>query len=91
MRIYAERGLLPPHSVDPINGYRYYAPEQVPTGWLISLLRSADLSLDQIGRIIGTDPESGLRQLEQARSQSSGAARRSKPCFIGHGFTYSRR
>ena len=66
LRVYAERGLLPPHSVDPINGYRYYAPEQVRTGWLISLLRSADLSLDQIHRIIGTDPEAALRQIEQA-------------------------
>jgi DNA-binding transcriptional MerR regulator len=66
LRVYAERGLLPPHSVDPINGYRYYAPEQVRTGWLISLLRSADLSLDQIRRIIGTDPESALQQIEQA-------------------------
>ncbi len=65
LRIYAERGLLPPHFVDPINGYRYYAPEQVPTGWLISLLRSADLSLEQIHRIICTDPESALRQIEQ--------------------------
>ena len=66
LRVYAERGLLPPHSVDPINGYRYYAPEQVRTGWLISLLRSADLSLYQIHRIISTDPESALRQIEQA-------------------------
>jgi DNA-binding transcriptional MerR regulator len=66
LRIYAERGLLAPHFVDPINGYRYYAPEQVPTGWLISLLRSADLPLEQIRRIIGTDPESALRQIEQA-------------------------
>jgi DNA-binding transcriptional MerR regulator len=66
LRIYAERGLLPPHFVDPINGYRYYAPEQVRTGWLISLLRSADLSLEQIRRIICTDAESALRQIEQA-------------------------
>jgi DNA-binding transcriptional MerR regulator len=66
LRVYAERGLLPPHSIDPINGYRYYAPEQVRTGWLISLLRSADLSLDQIRRIVGTDPESALEQIEQA-------------------------
>ncbi len=32
---------------------------------MISLLRSADLSLEQIRRIIGTDPESALRQIEQ--------------------------
>jgi DNA-binding transcriptional MerR regulator len=66
LRIYAERGLLRPHFVDPINGYRYYAAEQVPTGWLISLLRSADLSLEQIRQIIGTDPESALQQIKQA-------------------------
>ena len=66
LRIYAERGLLPPHLVDPINGYRYYAAEQVRTGWLISLLRSAELSLEQIRRIIGADPKSALRQIEQA-------------------------
>ena len=66
LRIYAERGLLPPHFVDPINGYRYYAAEQVPTGWLISLLRSADLSLEQIRQIIGSDPESALQHIEQA-------------------------
>ena len=38
LRIYAERGLLPPHLVDPINGYRYYAAEQVRTGWLINCI-----------------------------------------------------
>jgi DNA-binding transcriptional MerR regulator len=66
LRIYAERGLLLPHFVDPINGYRYYAPAQVPTGWLISLLRSAELSLEQIRLIITTDPESALGLIEQA-------------------------
>ena len=66
LRIYSERGLLPPDSVDPLNGYRYYAPEQVTTGWLIALLRSANLSLEQIGRIIGSDTGSAVRELEQA-------------------------
>ena len=37
LRIYAERGLLPPRWVDPVNGYRHYAADQVPTGWLIGL------------------------------------------------------
>lgn len=52
LRIYADRGLLPPRRVDPDTGYRYYAPEQVETGWLIGLLRSADLPLDQIAGIV---------------------------------------
>lgn len=66
LRIYADRGLLPPYHVDPANGYRYYAPEQVRTGWLIRLLRSAGLSLDDISRIIAADPDSGIRHLESS-------------------------
>lgn len=65
LRIYAERGLLPPSRVDPRNGYRYYAPEQVRTGWLIGLLRSAGLSLEEIGQVVGTDTDTGLRHLER--------------------------
>ena len=66
LRLYAERGLLPPHHVDPANGYRYYAPAQVRTGWLIALLRSAGLPLEAISRIVHADPEAGLRHLERA-------------------------
>ena len=66
LRIYAERGLLPPRWVDPVNGYRHYAPDQVATGWLIGLLRSADLSLEEIHAIVHADPDAGLRLLEQS-------------------------
>jgi DNA-binding transcriptional MerR regulator len=52
LRIYADRGLLPPRRVDPHNGYRYYDADQVQVGWLIGLLRSADVSLDQVAEII---------------------------------------
>lgn len=52
LRIYADRNLLPPQHVDPHNGYRYYSADQVHTGWLIGLLRSADVPLDQIAQII---------------------------------------
>ena len=65
LRIYADRGLLPPSRVDHRNGYRYYAPDQVRTGWMIGLLRSAGLSLDEIGQIVGADAASGLRHLER--------------------------
>ena len=66
LRIYAERDLLPPRWVDPVNGYRYYAPDQVPTGWLIGLLRSAELSLEEIAGIVHADREAGLRRLERS-------------------------
>lgn len=65
LRIYAERGLLPASRVDPRNGYRYYAADQVRTGWLIGLLRSAGLSLEEIGQVVGTDTGTGLRHLER--------------------------
>lgn len=58
LRIYADRGLLVPERIDPANGYRLYGGDQVSRGWLIGLLRSADLSLDQIGAILD-GPESG--------------------------------
>ena len=69
LRIYAERGLLPPRWVDPSNGYRHYAPDQVRTGWLIGLLRSADLSLDEIGRVLRAEPDAAGRLLEQIVSE----------------------
>ena len=66
LRIYADRGLLTPYRVDPANGYRYYAGSQVRTGWLIGLLRSAGLSLEEIGDIIGADTSTGLHRLDRS-------------------------
>ncbi len=66
LRIYAERGLIQPRFIDPANGYRYYAADQAPTGWLIGLLRSADLSLDEIDKIVHADRRTGLELLDLA-------------------------
>ena len=74
LRLYADRGLLPPRLVDRTNGYRYYGDDQVRTGWLIALLRSAKLSLDEIAGIIGASAD-GLAALERA---ADGARRRAE-------------
>lgn len=66
LRLYADRGLLTPRIVDPGNGYRYYSADQVRTGWLIALLRSADLSLDEIAGIVGAPAADGVALLELA-------------------------
>lgn len=66
LRIYAERGLLPPRWTDPSNGYRYYGHDQIRTGWLIALLRSADLSLDGIAEIVVAPAEERPARLERA-------------------------
>ena len=71
LRIYADSGLLPPRWVDPSNGYRYYGDEQVRTGWLIALLRSADLSLEEIADIVGAPAT------ERTGSPRTGGRRRS--------------
>ena len=67
LRIYADRELLPPYTVDPDNGYRFYHPDQVETGWLISLLRSADLPLDEIAVIVQSDPDTALTALDRCQ------------------------
>jgi DNA-binding transcriptional MerR regulator len=75
LRLYADRGLLPPRWVDPSNGYRYYSDDQVRTGWLIALLRSAELSLDEIAGIVGASAADALAALERA---TDGAHRRAE-------------
>ena len=66
LRLYADRGLLPPRFLDPTNGYRYDGADQVRTGWLIALLRSAELSLDEIADIVGASAADGPASLERA-------------------------
>lgn len=52
LRIYDEAGLLRPVEVDRSNGYRRYALRQLRTAQLIALLRGADMSLGEIGRLL---------------------------------------
>ncbi|EZP25225.1 MerR family transcriptional regulator [Microbacterium oleivorans] len=69
LRIYADRGLLAPRRVVAETGYRYYSADQVQTGWLIALLRSADLSLDHIAQIVDLseeDPDAAVAMLDEA-------------------------
>ncbi|MER5646091.1 MerR family transcriptional regulator [Streptosporangium sp. NPDC002524] len=52
LRHYDELGLLPPAHVDPDTGYRYYRPDQARAAMLIGLLRSLDVPLPSIGRVL---------------------------------------
>ncbi|MFF3444273.1 MerR family transcriptional regulator [Streptosporangium sp. NPDC002721] len=52
LRHYDELGLLPPAHVDPDTGYRYYRPEQARPAMLIGLLRSLDVPLSSVGRVL---------------------------------------
>ncbi len=52
---YAEIGLLLPSEVNPENGYRYYAIEQLETMLFINRLKAYHFSLDEIGDILKSD------------------------------------
>ncbi len=52
LRLYDELELLTPADVDPNNGYRYYAQEQVEQARLVARLRSAGVPLPRIATII---------------------------------------
>ncbi len=41
-------GSSPPPSVDDVTGFRYYAPDQIPSARLVGRLRSVDVPLDEI-------------------------------------------
>lgn len=55
LRRYHTAGLLEPDAVDPSSGYRYYAPEQIPTAQVIHQLRQLDVPLSEVESILATD------------------------------------
>ncbi|WP_344859046.1 MerR family transcriptional regulator [Planomonospora alba] len=67
LRHYDELGLLVPAWVDPASGYRYYRPGQARQALSIGLLRSLDVPLAVIGRVLsGPDPEGELERVRTA-------------------------
>lgn len=63
LRLYDRRGLLVPAHVDPDSGYRYYTRAQVPIGRRIRLLRSMDMSLDDIQAVLAAWDTAEARKL----------------------------
>jgi DNA-binding transcriptional MerR regulator len=60
LRHYHQVGLLEPASVDPYNGYRYYAPDQIPAAQVIRRLRDLEMPVADV-RAVLTAPDSGVR------------------------------
>ncbi len=56
LRLYDEQGLLTPEHVDEFTGYRYYAPSQLQRAEAIRVLRSVDMSLEDIGNALAASP-----------------------------------
>lgn len=55
LRYYAEIGLLEPSEVNPENGYRYYAIEQLKKMLFINRLKAYSFSLDDIKTILQSE------------------------------------
>jgi len=69
LRHYDEQGILKPAYVDPDTGYRYYRPEQARDAVLIGMLRSFDMPLAAIERLLRADGQERRRLLEQERER----------------------
>ena len=52
LRHYDEIGLLPPNTVDPYTGYRYYSASQLAVIGRIQLLKEMGISLSQITKML---------------------------------------
>ena len=72
LRYYASINLLAPSEINPENGYRYYAIEQLETMLLINRLKSYSFSLDEIKQILQaerTHEENVLLLLAQKKKE----------------------
>lgn len=74
---YDEVGVLPPIRIDPVTGYRYYAPSQARTALTISLLRSLDIPLPAIKEVL-RDPAALAPVLAREQERLRRAALRSR-------------
>ncbi|RZS43703.1 protein phosphatase [Herbihabitans rhizosphaerae] len=55
LRLYDELGLLKPATVDPVSGYRRYAPEQLERARLVAWLRHLGMPLARIQQVCDLD------------------------------------
>ncbi|MFC7937323.1 MerR family transcriptional regulator [Streptomyces sp. NPDC057387] len=87
LRLYDELGLLPPAHVDPVTGYRRYAPDQVERARLVAWLRRLGMPLVRIRHVCSLDAGDAAREIRAfwARAEADFAARRDLVAFlVGH-------
>jgi bifunctional DNase/RNase/DNA-binding transcriptional MerR regulator len=69
LRHYHEVGLLPPAYVDPESGYRYYAIAQKEAAEVVGILRSIDMPVRDIQRLLADPSEANVRDVLSAHRQ----------------------
>lgn len=65
LRLYDELGLLIPARVDPVTGYRFYAPTQLHRARLIARLRDLGLPLGEVRAVLDAPPPGRAALLAQ--------------------------
>ncbi|HEY5832730.1 protein phosphatase 2C domain-containing protein [Streptomyces sp.] len=84
LRLYDELGLLTPARVDPVSGYRFYAPGQLEQARLVAWLRRLGMPLARIQRVRALEPAAAAREVRSywARVEAETAARRDLASFL---------
>jgi DNA-binding transcriptional MerR regulator len=63
LRHYHEVGLLEPSEVDPSNGYRYYAEDQIPSAQVIRRLRDLQMPVAEVKSVLAATDADARNQL----------------------------
>ncbi|MFG2604148.1 MerR family transcriptional regulator [Streptomyces sp. NPDC048514] len=84
LRLYDELGLLTPARVDPVTGYRLYAPEQLEQARLVAWLRRLGMPLARIQHVRTLDAAGAAREVRAfwGQVEADTAARRDLAAFL---------
>ncbi|MFD4634533.1 MerR family transcriptional regulator [Streptomyces sp. NPDC058284] len=87
LRLYDELGLLPPARVDPVTGYRLYAPDQLDRARLVAWLRRLGMPLARIRQVCALDDADTGAAAQEVRAywaqvEADTAARRDLATFL---------
>lgn len=84
LRLYDELGLLPPARVDPVTGYRLYAPDQLDQARLVAWLRRLGMPLARIQHVCALDAGPAGQEVRAfwAQVEADTAARRDLATFL---------
>ncbi|MFG2399369.1 MerR family transcriptional regulator [Streptomyces lydicus] len=84
LRLYDELRLLPPAHVDPVNGYRRYAPAQLERARLVAWLRRLGMPLTRIREVCDLTPDTAAEAVAAywAQVEADTAARRDLAAFL---------
>ncbi|MFF3948929.1 MerR family transcriptional regulator [Streptomyces sp. NPDC001902] len=84
LRLYDELGLLTPARVDPLTGYRHYAPAQLERARLVAWLRRLGMPLARIREVCALDAPAAAREIRAywAQVEAAHGARRDLAAFL---------